>query len=117
MAPSPAPWQIALARLEGALPFLGEDLADSLALASLRRLWRVHVRDFTFENIGIEHDPGLEAAELMRSWYGEERRDLLSWISRRGPPPLACAARIALKAKGVSESFTASVHYWDTDIR
>lgn len=44
----------------------------------------------------------------MRSWYGEERRDMLSWISRRGPPPLACAARIALKAKGVSESFTSS---------
>ena len=108
MAPSPAPWPIALARIEGALPFLDDDLAASLALATLRRLWRVHVRDFTFENIGIEHDPGLEAAELMRSWYGEERRDLLSWIGRRGPPPLARAARIALKAKGVSESFTSS---------
>ena len=108
MAPSPAPWQLALARLEGALPFLGNDLAASLALASLRRLWRVHVRDFAFENIGLEHDPGLEAAELMRSWYSEERRDLLSWVSRRGPPPLARAAGLALKAKGASESFTST---------
>ena len=108
MAPSPAPWPIALARIEGALPFFDDDLTASLAFTSLRRLWRVHVRDFTFDNIGIDHDPGLEAAELMRSWYGEERRDLLSWIGRRGPPPLARAARIALKAKGVSESFTSS---------
>lgn len=79
MAPSPPPWQLALARLEGALPFLGAEVGQGLALASLRRLWRVHVRDFPQENQGPEHNPGLEAAELTRSWYANERRDFLSW--------------------------------------
>ncbi|MGE0776445.1 MAG: hypothetical protein AB7L36_15600, partial [Sphingomonadaceae bacterium] len=88
------------------LPFLSEDIAQTLAQRSLRRLWTVHIRDYSFENMGLEHNPGLEAGELMRSWYAEERRDFLSWIGRRGPPPLAHAARLALKAKGARESFT-----------
>lgn len=46
MALSPPPWQLALARLEGALPFLSAQVADGLALASVRRMWRVHIRDF-----------------------------------------------------------------------
>jgi hypothetical protein len=83
-------------------------VAQGLALASLRRLWRVHVRDFPQENQGPEHNPGLEAAELTRSWYAAERRDFLSWIGRRGPPPLARAARLALAAKGATESFTSA---------
>ncbi len=66
----------------------------------------MHIRDFLFENRGLEHNPGLDAGELMRSWYAEERRDFLSWVSRRGPPPLAHAARLAMAAKGVSERFT-----------
>ena len=102
----PPPWQLALARVEGALPFLTAEVADGLALASLRRLWRVHVRDYAFDNLGPSHNPGLEAAELTRSWYAAERRDFLSWIVRRGPPPLAQAARRALAAKGATESFT-----------
>jgi hypothetical protein len=106
MALTPPPWQLALARIEGALPFLSAEVAEGLARASLRRLWRVHVRDFPQENQGPEHNPGLEAAELTRSWYAAERRDFLSWIGRRGPPPLARAARLALAAKGVTESFT-----------
>lgn len=108
MVLAPPPWQLALARLEGALPFLGAEVAEGLALASLRRLWRVHVRDFPQENQGPEHDPGLEAAELTRSWYAEERRDFLSWIGRRGPPPLVRAARLALAAKSATESFTSA---------
>lgn len=108
MVLSPPPWQLALARIEGALPFLGAEVADGLALASLRRLWRVHVRDYAFENLGPSHDPGLEAAELMRSWYASERRDFLSWIGRRGPPPLARAARLSLTAKGATESFASA---------
>jgi len=108
MAVSPPPWQLALARLEGALPFLSAEVADGLALASLRRLWRVHVRDFPQENRGPEHNPGPEAAELTRSWYASERRDFLSWIGRRGPPPLARAARLALSAKGATESFASA---------
>jgi hypothetical protein len=106
MTTSPPPWQLALARIEGALPFLSAEVAEGLARASLRRLWRIHVRDFPQENQGPEHNPGLEAAELTRSWYAGERRDFLSWIGRRAPPPLACAARLALAAKGVTESFT-----------
>lgn len=108
MADSPPPWQLALARIEGALPFLSAEIGEGLALASLRRLWRVHVRDFPQENQGPEHNPGVEAAELTRSWYASERRDFLSWISRRGPPPLARAARLALAAKGATESFTSA---------
>ena len=110
MPPSPArapePWQVALARIEGALPFLSENLAQCLAQRSLRRLWTVHIRDFAFESIGLEHNPGLDAGELMRSWYAEERRDFLSWVSRRGPPPLDRAARLAMAAKGLTESFS-----------
>lgn len=108
MTPAPPPWQLALARIEGALPFLSAQVADGLALASLRRLWRVHVRDYAFENLGPSHDPGLEAAELMRSWYASERRDFLSWISRRAPPQLARAAKLGLAAKGVTKSFASA---------
>jgi len=102
----PPPWQITLARIEGALPFLRAEVADGLARASLRRLWRVHVRDYAFENLGPEHNPGLGAAELTRSWYAAERQDFLSWISRRGPPPLARAAQLTLAAKDARESFS-----------
>lgn len=108
MPPAPPAWQLTLARLDGALPFLSEALKQGLALASLRRLWRTHVRDYPFENAGPEHDPGLEAAELMRSWFAAERRDFLSWLIRRAPPPLAAAAYLALQAKGERESFSES---------
>jgi hypothetical protein len=87
-------------------PFLRAEVADGLARASLRRLWRVHVRDYAFENLGPEHNPGLGAAELTRSWYAAERQDFLSWISRRGPPPLARAAQLTLAAKDARESFS-----------
>jgi hypothetical protein len=106
MASAPAPWQLTLARIEGALPFISPELSECLALASLRRLWRVHVRDYPFDNLGIEHNPGLEADELMRSWYSEERRQFLSWISRRGHPPLAHAAKLVMAAKSHSEGFS-----------
>ena len=106
MASAPAPWQLTLARIEGALPFISPALSECLALTSLRRLWRVHVRDYPFDNLGIEHNPGLEADELMRSWYSEERRQFLSWISRRGHPPLAHAAKLAMAAKSHTEGFS-----------
>ncbi len=102
----PPPWQISLARIEGALPYLRAEVADGLARASLRRLWRVHVRDFPQENQGPEHNPGLEASELTRSWYAAERQDFLSWIIRRGSPPLARAAQLTLAAKDARESFS-----------
>lgn len=113
MVSAPAPWQLTLARIEGALPFISPELSECLALASLRRLWRVHVRDYPFDNLGIEHNPGLEASELMRSWYSEERRQFLSWISRRGHPPLAHAAKLVMAAKNHSEGFTET--YWPAD--
>ena len=96
MVSAPAPWQLTLARIEGALPFISPELSECLALASLRRLWRVHVRDYPFDNLGIEHNPGLEASELMRSWYSEERRQFLSWISVNGQNRLQSAARARL---------------------
>ena len=108
MAAPPAPWQLALARIEGALSFLSETIAQGLAQRSLRQLWAVHIRDFPFETSGLEHNPGLEAGELMRSWYAQERRDFLSWVSRRGPPPLARAAARAMAAKGITESFSSA---------
>lgn len=106
MALYPSPWQLTLARIEGALPFITPELAECLALASLRRLWRVHVRDYPFDNLGISHNPGVNASELVRSWYSEERRQFLSWIGRRAPPPLAKAAKQVLAAKGQTEGFT-----------
>lgn len=106
MLTSPALWQLALARIEGAQPFLSPHLSEALALASLRRLWRIHVQDFTFKSIGLEHDPGRDAHELVRSWYAVERRDFLSWIIRRAPPALAAAARRTLTAKSCTESFS-----------
>ena len=106
MAPSFAPWQIDLARIEGALPFVPDRVARVLAMRALRRMWAVHVRDYPFDTIGLEHNPGLEAGELMRSWYIDQRRDFLSWVSRRGPPPLARAARSAIAAKGLTERWT-----------
>ena len=114
MDAAPSPWQIALARIEGALPFLSPELAEVLAMRSLRRLWAVHVRDFPFDGMGLEHNPGINAAELMRSWYADERRDFLSWIARKGPHPLAAAAREAMAAKGLTERFTAA--YDDAEI-
>lgn len=106
MVSAPAPWQLTLARIEGALPFISPELSECLALASLRHLWRLHVRDYPFDNLGIEHNPGLEADELVRSWYSEERRQFLSWISRRGHPPLADAAKLVMAAKNHSEGFS-----------
>ncbi|WP_298284048.1 hypothetical protein [Novosphingobium sp.] len=106
MAPSPSPWQLTLARIEGALPFLSPALTECLALASLRRLWRVHVWDYPFDNLGISHDPGVGATELVRSWYSEERRQFLSWIGRRAPPALAKATKQVLATKGQTEGFT-----------
>jgi DNA-binding transcriptional ArsR family regulator len=106
MTPSPFPWQLTLARIEGALPFISPELSECLAMASLRRLWRVHVRDYPFDNLGIAHNPGVGASELVRSWYSEERRQFLSWIGRRAPPALANAAKLVLAAKSQAEGFT-----------
>lgn len=106
MVPSPSPWQLTLARIEGALPFISPELAECLAMASLRRLWRMHVRDYPFDNLGIAHNPGINASELVRSWYSEERRQFLSWIGRRASPVLAKAARQVLAAKCQTEGFT-----------
>ena len=51
MPPAPSDWRLALARIEGALPFLSESLAQALAQRCLRRLWAVHIRDYSFENM------------------------------------------------------------------
>ena len=114
MAPSPAPWQIGLARIEGALPFASASMAQVLALRALRRIWVVHIRNFPFETSGLEHNPGLEAGELMRSWYADERLDFLSWVSRRAPPPLSRSAATTLAAKGLTERWTEAYVAADT---
>jgi hypothetical protein len=99
-------WGRDLARLEGALPFLSPTLATMLAQRSLRRLWAHHVTAFPFDDHGLEHVPSPEAGELVRSWSARERQDFCSWIARRGPAPLAEAARILLRAKGLTERFS-----------
>lgn len=99
MSAKPSSWQLDLARLEGALDFLPETIGNIWAMRSLQRIWRVHIRDYPFENIGLEHDSGIHSSELMRSWYSEERGSLLAWIQRRGTPSLVLAAQCAAVAK------------------
>jgi DNA-binding transcriptional ArsR family regulator len=108
VTPAPRPWQLAVARIDGALSFLSPRHAALLAALSLRRLWAHHVRAYPFENLGPDHNPGLEAAELVRSQFTGERDAFLSWITRRGAPPLAEAAATVLAAKGGPEVFTRS---------
>jgi len=110
---SPATWQLTLAQIEGALPFIAPELAECLAITSLRRMWQVHVRDYPFDNLGVEHYAGPEAHELMRSWHAEERRQFLSWITRRAPSPLADAARLVLRAKRQTEGFSSAYQVAD----
>lgn len=105
MTPAPRPWQLELARIEGALPLLSGPEATLLARRSLRRLWAHHVHAYPFDNLGPDHDPGLDAAELVRSHYAVERDAFLSWIGRRAAPALAEAACTVLAAKGAPETF------------
>lgn len=113
MRPAPEPWPIALARVEGALPFLTPEQGEILAQRSLRALWATHVRDYPFENHGIYYESSLHAAELMRTDHATERHQFLSWIVRRGPPPLAQAAQTALDALGLEMGY--STAYADAD--
>lgn len=109
----PSPWQISLARLEGALPFLTPGIRAMLAGRALRRLWAIHARDYPFEAIGLHHDQDLSQHELMRTFKAGERNDFLSWVSRRAPEALGDAARAALAAKETTETFSAD--YTDAD--
>jgi DNA-binding transcriptional ArsR family regulator len=108
MIAPPASWQLTLARIEGALPFLSEPEATLLARRSLRRLWAHHVRAYPFENLGPDHDPGPDAAELVRTHHTAERDAFCSWIARRAAPPLAEAATSVLTAKGLPETFSST---------
>ena len=104
MSPLPLPaWARDLARVEGALPFLSPTLAAMLAARSLRRLWAHHVEAFPFDNNGLEHNPGLDAACLARSWHSAERRDVCAWVAHRGPPLVAAAAHQLLAAKAAND--------------
>ncbi len=105
MTPAPRPWQLELAGIDGALPLLSGPEATLLARRSLRRLWAHHVHAYPFENTGPDHDPGPDAAELVRSYHVAERDAFLSWIARRAAPPLAHAATSVLAAKGAPETF------------
>lgn len=96
---TPASWQLALARIDGALPFISPEVAEILAFRSLRRMWHCHVRDFPFEGLGPEHNPGLEATELARTWYAQERAAFLSWIARHATSPMRAAAQVALATR------------------
>jgi hypothetical protein len=83
MEHAPPPWQLALARLEGALPFLSAEVADGLARASLRRLWRVHVRDFPQENQGPEHNPGVNGQRTLHPTPHANSPDRQNSLHRR----------------------------------
>jgi hypothetical protein len=93
---------------------LSPELSECLALRSIRRLWNAHVRSYVFDNLGPEHNPGPEVHELMRTWHSEERRQFLSWITRRAPPALAAAANQAMAAKTQSEGFTTAFEAADS---
>ena len=69
MNASPSSWHLEVARIDGALPLLSRTEAMLLARISLRRLWNHHVSAYPFENLGPDHDPGLDAAELVRSYH------------------------------------------------
>jgi len=112
IAPPPS-WHLALARIDGALPLLSRTETTLLARRSLRRLWTHHVQSYPFENFGPDHDPGLDAAEMVRCHYAAERDAFCSWIARRAAPPLAEAASSVLTAKGVPETFSPA--YTDAD--
>ncbi len=105
MTSAPRPWQLELARIDGALPLLSGPEATLLARRSLRRLWAHHVHAYPFDNLGPDHDPGREASELVRSHHAAERDAFLSWIARRAAPLLAAAAATVLSAKGAPETF------------
>lgn len=107
MSVAPAPWQIGLARLEGAIPFLSPTVRAMLAGRALRRLWACHARDYPFESTGIHHDQDLAQHELMRTFKASERNDFLSWVGRRAPAALAETAQLALAAKSATETFSA----------
>lgn len=108
MNPAQRPWQLEVARIDGALPFIAPRQAAVLGGLSLRRLWAYHVRAYPFENMGPGQDPGRHAAELVRTHHAAERDAFLSWITRRGAVPLAGAAAAVLAAKGASEVFAHS---------
>lgn len=108
MNASPSSWHLEVARIDGALPLLSRTEAMLLARISLRRLWNHHVSAYPFENLGPDHDPGLDAAELVRSYHVADRDAFISWIARRAAPPLAHAAATVLAAKGAPEVFARS---------
>lgn len=83
MVSAPAPWQLTLARIEGALPFISPELSECLALASLRRLWRVHVRDYPFDNLGIEHNPGVNGQRTLHPTPHANSPDRQNSLHRR----------------------------------
>ena len=114
MTYAPRPWQLEIARIDGALPFISPRHAAVLAGRALRRLWASHAQAYPFENLGPDHDPGPHAAELVRTHHTAERDDFLSWITRRASPPLADAARSVLAAKGVPETFARAYALADT---
>ena len=114
MTPAPRPRQLELARIDGALPFVAPRHAAVLAGLSLRRLWAHHVRAYPFENLGPDHNPGLHAAELVRTQHIAERDAFLSWIARRAGLPLADAARGVLAAKDAPETFARMYTLADT---
>ena len=102
---SPLPWPLALARLQGALPWLPKAITPLLALRSLDRLWAHHVTCYPFD-VGVEFAGNREVDALVRSVHRREARGFASWIARRGSPAIAQAATTALRIMGTTENFS-----------
>jgi len=91
-------WQISAARLEGMIPFISEGLDEILALRSIRRTWKYFARDYPFDH-GLLHQSSVEQSEIMRSWHGAERCQLLSLLLRAQHPVVAGAVKRVMAAK------------------
>lgn len=113
VSPISSPWQVVLARLECALPFLPEPVTQVLVLRSLRRLWRAHVRDLRPGAVDAAAATGTD--ELLRSAFAGERHDFLLWIARQGHRPLGRAAELVLAATRRDDGALAGDGFGDAD--
>jgi hypothetical protein len=95
-----------LSRLDALLSLASPGVLRTFARLQLARAWRFHVRDYDFENYGLEHAISNDQGVLMRSPNPDERRDFASWLARNAHGEVSAAALEVLRAKNARESYT-----------